>query len=220
MCLLAREPWIKLPIYALAQTLGAFLGAGIVFGLYYGKCEDFVCFLMWDYCVCNSLKGGRFPDQRGTLSCRAEIQETSLLCSGMTFLFSGWWVQASSKQSEGQPTLSKCKSLPLSNEHWTSGWPLLYLLVFQKSQWNTSSDGDFISVHCSRTISHSWLKKNEVFTVMSYALSCVSFQIMWLLADFTAFIRVVPYLGKHPRNPVPPASIPPVCFLSSQGDVQ
>ncbi|XP_024108025.2 aquaporin-3 [Pongo abelii] len=35
MCVLAREPWIKLPIYTLAQTLGAFLGAGIVFGLYY-----------------------------------------------------------------------------------------------------------------------------------------------------------------------------------------
>uniref|UniRef100_A0A8B9CFS1 Aquaporin-3 n=1 Tax=Anser brachyrhynchus TaxID=132585 RepID=A0A8B9CFS1_9AVES len=35
MCFLAREPWIKLPIYALSQTLGAFLGAGIVFGLYY-----------------------------------------------------------------------------------------------------------------------------------------------------------------------------------------
>ncbi|KQL60775.1 aquaporin-3 isoform X1 [Amazona aestiva] len=35
MCFLAREPWIKLPIYALAQTLGAFLGAGIVFGLYH-----------------------------------------------------------------------------------------------------------------------------------------------------------------------------------------
>lgn len=37
MCFLAREPWIKLPVYALAQTLGSFLGAGIVFGLYYGK---------------------------------------------------------------------------------------------------------------------------------------------------------------------------------------
>uniref|UniRef100_A0A8B9VH65 Aquaporin-3 n=1 Tax=Anas zonorhyncha TaxID=75864 RepID=A0A8B9VH65_9AVES len=35
MCFLAWEPWIKLPIYALAQTLGAFLGAGIVFGFYY-----------------------------------------------------------------------------------------------------------------------------------------------------------------------------------------
>ncbi|XP_020652080.2 aquaporin-3 [Pogona vitticeps] len=35
MCVLAREPWIKLPIYTLAQTIGAFLGAGIVFGLYY-----------------------------------------------------------------------------------------------------------------------------------------------------------------------------------------
>ncbi|XP_003226414.1 aquaporin-3 [Anolis carolinensis] len=35
MCFMAREPWIKLPIYALAQTLGAFLGAGIVYGLYF-----------------------------------------------------------------------------------------------------------------------------------------------------------------------------------------
>nr|XP_023421259.1 aquaporin-3 isoform X2 [Cavia porcellus] len=35
MCFLAREPWIKLLVYTLAQTLGAFLGAGIIFGLYY-----------------------------------------------------------------------------------------------------------------------------------------------------------------------------------------
>ncbi|XP_044299867.1 aquaporin-3 [Varanus komodoensis] len=35
MCLMAREPWIKLPVYAIAQTVGAFLGAGIVFGLYF-----------------------------------------------------------------------------------------------------------------------------------------------------------------------------------------
>lgn len=55
MCLLAREPWIKLPIYALAQTLGAFLGAGIVFGLYYGKCGNLVAFLRWHYRVCDSL---------------------------------------------------------------------------------------------------------------------------------------------------------------------
>ncbi|XP_016043540.1 aquaporin-3 isoform X2 [Erinaceus europaeus] len=41
MCFLAREPWIKLPIYTLAQTLGAFLGAGIVFGLYYDAIWDF-----------------------------------------------------------------------------------------------------------------------------------------------------------------------------------
>ncbi|ETE57537.1 Aquaporin-3, partial [Ophiophagus hannah] len=32
MCFMAREPWIKLPIYALAQTIGAFLGAGIFIG--------------------------------------------------------------------------------------------------------------------------------------------------------------------------------------------
>ncbi|KFQ47932.1 PREDICTED: aquaporin-3 [Nestor notabilis] len=41
MCFLAREPWIKLPVYALAQTLGAFLGAGIIFGLYHDAIWDF-----------------------------------------------------------------------------------------------------------------------------------------------------------------------------------
>ncbi|XP_075696510.1 aquaporin-3 [Rhinoderma darwinii] len=35
LCIMAREPWIKFPVYTLAQTLGAFLGAGIVYGLYY-----------------------------------------------------------------------------------------------------------------------------------------------------------------------------------------
>ncbi|XP_039615087.1 aquaporin-3b [Polypterus senegalus] len=35
LCLLGREPWIKLPVYFLAQTLGSFLGAGIIFGLYF-----------------------------------------------------------------------------------------------------------------------------------------------------------------------------------------
>ncbi|XP_042310380.1 aquaporin-3 [Sceloporus undulatus] len=35
MCLMAREPWIKLPIYIIAQTLGSFLAAGIVYGLYF-----------------------------------------------------------------------------------------------------------------------------------------------------------------------------------------
>ncbi|NXV24496.1 AQP3 protein, partial [Cepphus grylle] len=45
MCFLAREPWIKLPVYALAQTLGAFLGAGIVFGLYYGRCRNCLVFV-------------------------------------------------------------------------------------------------------------------------------------------------------------------------------
>ncbi|XP_012512418.1 PREDICTED: aquaporin-3 [Propithecus coquereli] len=41
MCFLAREPWIKLPVYTLAQTLGAFLGAGIIFGLYYDAIWSF-----------------------------------------------------------------------------------------------------------------------------------------------------------------------------------
>ncbi|XP_067840664.1 aquaporin-3-like isoform X1 [Heptranchias perlo] len=37
LCLLACEPWIKFPFFFLAQTLGAFLGSGIMFGLYYDK---------------------------------------------------------------------------------------------------------------------------------------------------------------------------------------
>ncbi|XP_007895329.1 aquaporin-3-like [Callorhinchus milii] len=35
LCLLAREPWIKFPLFSLAQILGGFLGAGIIFGLYF-----------------------------------------------------------------------------------------------------------------------------------------------------------------------------------------
>ncbi|XP_059906330.1 aquaporin-3-like [Gadus macrocephalus] len=34
LCLLGREPWRKFPVYFLFQTLGAFLGAGIIFGIY------------------------------------------------------------------------------------------------------------------------------------------------------------------------------------------
>ncbi|XP_078098280.1 aquaporin-3-like [Mustelus asterias] len=37
LCLLACEPWLKFPFFFLAQTLGAFLGSGIMFGLYYDK---------------------------------------------------------------------------------------------------------------------------------------------------------------------------------------
>ncbi|CAL8281796.1 unnamed protein product [Gadus morhua 'NCC'] len=41
LCLLGREPWRKLPVYFLFQTLGAFLGAGIIFGMYSDA--------LWDY---------------------------------------------------------------------------------------------------------------------------------------------------------------------------
>lgn len=37
LCLLGREPWRKFPVYFLAQTLGAFLGSGIIFGMYIGE---------------------------------------------------------------------------------------------------------------------------------------------------------------------------------------
>ncbi|XP_023674113.1 aquaporin-3-like [Paramormyrops kingsleyae] len=35
LCLLGREKWRKFPVYFAFQTLGAFLGAGIIFGLYF-----------------------------------------------------------------------------------------------------------------------------------------------------------------------------------------
>ncbi|KAJ8285472.1 hypothetical protein GJAV_G00027180 [Gymnothorax javanicus] len=40
-CLLGRDPWVKFPVYFFFQTLGAFLGAGIIFGLYYDAIWDF-----------------------------------------------------------------------------------------------------------------------------------------------------------------------------------
>ncbi|XP_075885577.1 aquaporin-3-like [Nelusetta ayraudi] len=41
LCLLGREPWRKFPLYCLLQTLGAFLGAAIVFALYLDALLDF-----------------------------------------------------------------------------------------------------------------------------------------------------------------------------------
>ncbi|XP_064793931.1 aquaporin-3-like isoform X1 [Oncorhynchus masou masou] len=35
LCLLGRDRWRKFPVYFVFQTLGAFLGSGIIFGLYY-----------------------------------------------------------------------------------------------------------------------------------------------------------------------------------------
>lgn len=37
LCLLGRERWRKFPMYFLFQTIGAFFGAAIIFGMYYGK---------------------------------------------------------------------------------------------------------------------------------------------------------------------------------------
>ncbi|XP_062310445.1 aquaporin-3-like [Osmerus eperlanus] len=41
LCLLGRERWIKFPVYFAFQTLGAFLGSGVIFGLYYDALWDF-----------------------------------------------------------------------------------------------------------------------------------------------------------------------------------
>ncbi|XP_066509851.1 aquaporin-3-like [Hoplias malabaricus] len=35
LCILGREKWRKLPVYFLFQTLGSFLGAGVIFGMYF-----------------------------------------------------------------------------------------------------------------------------------------------------------------------------------------
>uniref|UniRef100_A0A8C7KWA9 Aquaporin 3b n=1 Tax=Oncorhynchus kisutch TaxID=8019 RepID=A0A8C7KWA9_ONCKI len=37
LCLLGREPWRKFHVFFLFQTLGAFLGSGIIFGMYFGE---------------------------------------------------------------------------------------------------------------------------------------------------------------------------------------
>lgn len=37
MCVTGRLKWTKLPIYILAQLLGAFVGAAAVFGIYYSE---------------------------------------------------------------------------------------------------------------------------------------------------------------------------------------
>ncbi|XP_078127438.1 aquaporin-3-like [Sander vitreus] len=41
MCLFGREPWRKFPLFFLCQTLGAFLGTAIVFGMYFDALWDF-----------------------------------------------------------------------------------------------------------------------------------------------------------------------------------
>lgn len=40
MCLLGREPWRKFPMYFLFQTIGAYFGAAIIFGMYYDALWD------------------------------------------------------------------------------------------------------------------------------------------------------------------------------------
>ncbi|XP_071322790.1 aquaporin-3-like isoform X2 [Trachinotus anak] len=41
LCLLGREPWKKLPLFFFFQTLGAFLGAAIIFAMYSDALWDF-----------------------------------------------------------------------------------------------------------------------------------------------------------------------------------
>ncbi|KPP68012.1 aquaporin-3-like [Scleropages formosus] len=41
LCILGREPWRKFPIFFLSQTLGGFLGSGIIFGMYYDALTDY-----------------------------------------------------------------------------------------------------------------------------------------------------------------------------------
>ncbi|XP_034564897.1 aquaporin-3-like [Notolabrus celidotus] len=41
LCLLGREPWRKFPLFFFFQTVGAFLGAAVVFGMYVDALWDF-----------------------------------------------------------------------------------------------------------------------------------------------------------------------------------
>ena len=45
MSILGRLPWSRLPVYMLAQYLGALVGSTAIFGVYYGKGE-----LDFQYC--------------------------------------------------------------------------------------------------------------------------------------------------------------------------
>lgn len=97
MCFLAREPWIKLPIYALAQTLGAFLGAGIVFGLYYGKWKNLMLFVRVRLLpfLTHCRKAG-FQIRENNFLADQRSEKPIYCLSGRAFVLSWWWVQASS----------------------------------------------------------------------------------------------------------------------------
>ncbi|KAG9354282.1 hypothetical protein JZ751_012406, partial [Albula glossodonta] len=41
LCILGREPWRKFPVFFFFQTLGAFLGSGIIYGMYFDALWDF-----------------------------------------------------------------------------------------------------------------------------------------------------------------------------------
>uniref|UniRef100_A0A3B4V0M7 Aquaporin-3 n=1 Tax=Seriola dumerili TaxID=41447 RepID=A0A3B4V0M7_SERDU len=49
LCLLGRERWRKFPMYFLFQTIGAFFGAAIIFGMYYDA--------LWDHPGCFNVTG-------------------------------------------------------------------------------------------------------------------------------------------------------------------
>lgn len=49
LCLLGRERWKKFPMYFLFQTIGAFLGAAVIFGMYYDA--------LWDHPGCFNVTG-------------------------------------------------------------------------------------------------------------------------------------------------------------------
>ncbi|KAM4745453.1 aquaporin-3a [Anableps anableps] len=49
LCLLGRERWRKFPMFFLFQTIGAFFGAAVIFGMYYDA--------LWDYPGCFNITG-------------------------------------------------------------------------------------------------------------------------------------------------------------------
>ena len=49
-----RLDWIKVPVYWLAQLLGAFIASAIVYGIYYGRFEMWASLLAW-YVNCRKI---------------------------------------------------------------------------------------------------------------------------------------------------------------------
>ncbi|XP_061118898.1 aquaporin-3-like [Conger conger] len=41
LCIIGKDPWRKFPVFFFFQTLGAFLGSGIIFGMYFDALWDF-----------------------------------------------------------------------------------------------------------------------------------------------------------------------------------
>lgn len=128
--------------------------------------------------------------------------------AGMAFPYSGWWVQASSKQSEGKSTLSKCKSLPLSNEHWTSGWPFCIC-------WSSRKVNETLAV---MEILYLFTLPEPFLILGLKKLQPSLWCFMHYLVLASRYVTFSRFYCFYQSDSIPwkAPSVPPVCFSSSQ----